>query len=98
MQTARIMLTAGLDRDEGLDLTDQGLIIAALEATEGNISRAARRLGMHRNTLERRLQILNLRDVPRALRNKSNQLRLPFPEDKRKKPRSTRRGGCENAA
>lgn len=44
--------------DEGLDLEalERGLILRALEKAEGNVTRAARLLGLSRRTLQYRLE------------------------------------------
>lgn len=47
--------TFGLDVEVGLDSITLSAMRAALEAEGGNVSRAARRLGIHRSTLYRRL-------------------------------------------
>jgi two-component system response regulator RegA len=41
-----------------LDEVERQHIMRTLEGTEGNISHAARRLGLHRRTLQRKLQRL----------------------------------------
>ena len=45
----------GLDVEVGLDSITLAAMRAALDAEDGNVSRAARRLGIHRSTLYRRL-------------------------------------------
>lgn len=47
--------TVGLDVEIGLDTITLAAMHAALEAEGGNVSRAARRLGIHRSTLYRRV-------------------------------------------
>lgn len=47
--------TVGLDVEVGLDSITLAAMRAALDAEGGNVSRAARRLGIHRSTLYRRL-------------------------------------------
>lgn len=47
--------TVGLDVEVGLDSITLSAMRAALDAEGGNVSRAARRLGIHRSTLYRRL-------------------------------------------
>lgn len=49
-----------LDVEEGLDSITLAAMRVALEAEGGNVSRAARRLGIHRSTLYRRLQVEDL--------------------------------------
>ncbi len=78
LKTARRMLDAGLSRGDGLDYIDQGLIIAALERSGGNICGAARILAVHRNTLERQIAELGLEDVPRIMRDRKKQMVLAF--------------------
>ncbi|NLH83389.1 MAG: sigma-54-dependent Fis family transcriptional regulator, partial [Phyllobacteriaceae bacterium] len=48
--------SVGVDVEEGLGAITLAAMRAALEAEGGNVSRAARRLGIHRSTLYRRLQ------------------------------------------
>ncbi len=43
---------------ESLDAVERGHILGVLQACGGNISEAARRLGLHRRTLQRKLQKL----------------------------------------
>jgi two-component system response regulator RegA len=43
---------------EALDLVERAHILSVLQAVGGNISEAARRLGLHRRTLQRKLQKL----------------------------------------
>jgi DNA-binding NtrC family response regulator len=43
---------------------ERRLIERALAATDGNRSLAAERLGLHRNTLRRKLRELGLADAP----------------------------------
>jgi len=47
--------SVGLDVEVGLDSITLSAMRAALDAEDGNVSRAARRLGIHRSTLYRRL-------------------------------------------
>jgi hypothetical protein len=89
---ARSMLNAGLSNRESLDLVRQGIVIAALERAGGNISRAARMIGTHRNTFARELAQFNLSNLPAEIRRQNKQPQLKFSTDKKTAGRvSTRR-------
>ncbi len=55
------MLTKGLRYDEARHEIERRFIIQALARTDGNVGRAATLLGMHRNTLGRKLAALPIR-------------------------------------
>jgi hypothetical protein len=80
---ARSMLNAGLSNRESLDLVRQGIVIAALERAGGNISRAARMIGTHRNTFARELAQFNLSNLPAEIRRQNKQPQLKFSTDKK---------------
>lgn len=55
---ADLMVELGVQRDQVLDSMDEHLLMAALRWSKGNMAQAARRLGMHRNWLARRVKEL----------------------------------------
>ncbi len=50
------MVARGIRYEDALAEFEKRFIIEALTAVEGSLGRAAERLGMHRNTLRRKLQ------------------------------------------
>lgn len=61
------MLANGLRYDEASVEIERRFIVQALARTEGNVGRAAAALGMHRNTLTRKLAVHRIgRGRPRA--------------------------------
>jgi two-component system nitrogen regulation response regulator GlnG len=56
-----LLKNQGIDLDSFLSLLERSYIEAAIELTNGNISRAARRLSLKRSTLYHRMQICELR-------------------------------------
>jgi len=79
LHVARLELRAGMTRSQSLDNHDYSLVVAALERTEGNVSRAAVDLEIHRNTLDRMLREFNLAGFAKQLRQlPRRQLRLVF--------------------
>jgi len=51
----REMVNKGILFDEARQEFERRFIACALETEDGNISRAAERIGMHRNTLSRKM-------------------------------------------
>jgi transposase-like protein len=47
------LLANGITREQAVSTFDRRLMDAALKRTNGNVTRAARQLGVHRNTLDR---------------------------------------------
>lgn len=54
------MMEKGIRFDEARDEFERKFIQIALSKTDGNQTRAARMLGVHRNTLNRKIQHLKL--------------------------------------
>jgi hypothetical protein len=79
LYVARLELRAGMTRSQSLNNHDYSLVVAALERSEGNVSRAAVDLEIHRNTLDRMLREFNLAGFAKQLRQlPRRQLRLVF--------------------
>ena len=71
---AQQMLAAGMNTSEGARELRKAMIVEELELVHGNVCRAARALGMHRNTLSRQMEDLGIWDAARKFRTES---RLP---------------------
>jgi DNA-binding NtrC family response regulator len=67
-QTANLMLDAKLNLTKSLEEMEKALIAVTLERTRGNICRAAMALEVHRNTMNRKLKILGLKELPAKIR------------------------------
>ena len=76
--TATHMLTAGCTEDEGIWVLRRALVIRSLEMQRGNITRAAKQLGRHRNTIMRELAEFRIADLPRRIRRADRQAVLQF--------------------
>lgn len=77
---ARQMLQAGMSWEEAHHLVNSEFVIAALEKSRGNVCKAAILLNLHRNTLGRQLQVLNLTELAKELRTShKRQRRILFP-------------------
>jgi DNA-binding NtrC family response regulator len=79
-QTANLMLDAKLTLNKGLEEMERALISATLERTRGNICHAARVLEVHRNTMARRLQALQLKELPAKIRWETKHKLCPAPK------------------
>jgi DNA-binding NtrC family response regulator len=55
------LLSANIYLEEAIELLERGMIERTLASTEGNQSEASKRLGIHRNTLQKKLVIYGLR-------------------------------------
>ncbi len=55
------MVAKGIQLDEALEQLERQFLVEVLRGTNGNCSRAAARLRMHRNTLRRKLERYGLR-------------------------------------
>lgn len=77
-ETAKLVLDAGISWKQKGEVLDRELLVEALERTRGNMCRAARILQMHRNTVTRQLDRLQLRHLPRKLREANRQQPLAF--------------------
>jgi hypothetical protein len=66
--TAAQMVAAGMNwGDLGREI-HKAAISVLLRRHKGNLSRTARSLGMHRNTLSRAMEVLSIDDLPRQIR------------------------------
>jgi DNA-binding NtrC family response regulator len=62
-------LVGKVDMDEAVELLERGMIQRALDQSGGNQSAASRQLGIHRNTLMRKIQEYGIGEArPRAHR------------------------------
>jgi transposase-like protein len=78
-EVVRLELRAGVTRSESFANHDYSLVVAALERSQGNVSRTAAALDIHRNTLDRMMREFNLAGFARQLRQlPRRQLRLVF--------------------
>ena len=55
------MVEKGIHYDDALREFDRRFIIAVMDKTEGNLSKAADTLGVHRNTLSRKIKELKIK-------------------------------------
>jgi DNA-binding NtrC family response regulator len=55
------MVDRGIDFEDGQREFDKAFILRMIQRCDGNLGRAADKLGMHRNTLARKLQELKIR-------------------------------------
>jgi DNA-binding NtrC family response regulator len=55
------MVDRGIDFEDGRREFDKAFITRMIQRCDGNLGRAADKLGMHRNTLARKLQELKIR-------------------------------------
>jgi DNA-binding NtrC family response regulator len=70
------LLSANIYLEQAIELVERGMIERALASTEGNQSEAAKLLGIHRNTLQKKLIIYGLRaPVPRKTAGRQGRLR-----------------------
>jgi hypothetical protein len=80
-QVASVALDAQCTEHEAITLLRSSLLQESLERTGGNICHAALMLGKHRNRVAQVLGELQLRDLPREIRqsrqSKGQQLPLP---------------------
>ena len=76
--TAREFLRAGASQKEAHQLLDQFMLRAAVEQARGFENRAAKLLGVHRNTLWRQLKQCGLENLPRKVRAANKQMKFKF--------------------
>ena len=62
------MVTKGIRYDEAQREFEKKFIMQVLEKADGNLCKAADLLGMHRNTLSRKISEYHLRNAAKALR------------------------------
>jgi Fis family transcriptional regulator, factor for inversion stimulation protein len=55
------MVEKGIHYEDALREFDRRFIIAVMDKTEGNLSKAADTLGVHRNTLSRKIKELKIK-------------------------------------
>jgi DNA-binding NtrC family response regulator len=65
------MVERGIFLDEARTEFEKRFIACALECTNGNQGKAARKLGIHRNTLSRKVSEYKLGGAPTRRRSKS---------------------------
>ena len=58
------LIKGGFFMEEAVELLEKTFITRALHHTEGNRSEAAKRLGIHRNTLQRKMMDYKLDGAP----------------------------------
>jgi Fis family transcriptional regulator, factor for inversion stimulation protein len=68
------MVGKGILLEEAVEEFEKRFIKAAMEGNNGNQSRAARTLGIHRNTLSRKLEKFRLDDQPARRRKARNSM------------------------
>ncbi len=85
-EVAALAVVACMPKHELREHVDRRLTIETLYATGGNVCRAARRLGVHRNSLTRELAAFGLSHLPKEIRRNNRQ--LSFQWDPRRPPRS----------
>ncbi len=54
-ELATQLLDSGFFMEEAVELLEKGMITGALQRSEGNQSEASKTLGIHRNTLQRKM-------------------------------------------
>jgi len=59
------MLKGGITLDEGRQAFEARLIEWALDAADGHLGQAAQQLGIHRNTLTRKMSEYHIRATPK---------------------------------
>ena len=59
------MLKGGITLDEGRQAFEARLIERALDAADGHLGHAAEQLGIHRNTLTRKMSEYRVRPAPK---------------------------------
>jgi DNA-binding NtrC family response regulator len=63
--TIERLLSAGIFLPQAVGILERGMILGALKASEGNQCAAAKALGIHRNTLQRKMTEFGLGKPPR---------------------------------
>lgn len=58
------LMTSGFFMEEAVEILEKTLITRALERTEGNRTGASKLLGIHRNTLQRKMRDYKLKEQP----------------------------------
>lgn len=88
-QVAALTLDCEMSEGEAKRYLSQARVAAALEHTRGNVSRAARLLKVHRNTVSLRLQKLGMKQMPGEIRGLYQQ-QLRFSWAPKSRPRATK--------
>ena len=60
------LLSANVSLQQATELLERGMIAGALTRSGGNQSAASKQLGLHRNTLQRKVQEYELKGKPAA--------------------------------
>jgi DNA-binding NtrC family response regulator len=69
------LVRRGLPLDQGVREFERQYIAASLRRHDGNLTRSAQALGVHRNTLRNKVSSLEMGRKPRAPRGKSRRAR-----------------------
>jgi Fis family transcriptional regulator, factor for inversion stimulation protein len=77
------LLRGNIFMQEAIELLEKGMIEGALRANEGNQSVASKQLGIHRNTLQRKMRDYGLDN------GRSHQRRKPLVREARARKRKT---------
>ena len=77
------LLAGNIFLEEAIEVLERSMIQRALERTEGNRSEASKQLGIHRNTLQRKLLEYQLTDGHGRMRR-----RPPARQGRTRKPKS----------
>ena len=85
-ELAELLLDGGFFMEEAVELLEKGMIAGALQRTGGNQCEASKILGIHRNTLQRKL-------VEYGLDNGHKRIR-PKPAARARRPPKPRAGAA----
>ena len=64
------LLSGNIYLEEAIELFERSMIKRALESTEGNQSEASKQLGIHRNTLQKKMVVYGLSNGRVRMRRK----------------------------
>ena len=70
------LLEKGFFMEQAVEILERNLIARAVERTDGNRCEAAKLLGIHRNTLQRKIENYKLED-PRPRKKPVQQAKVP---------------------
>jgi DNA-binding NtrC family response regulator len=71
------LLSAGIFLPQAVEILERGMIAGALRIAEGNQCAAAKSLGIHRNTLQRKMTEFGLGKPPRRALGRAGATRRP---------------------
>jgi DNA-binding NtrC family response regulator len=71
------LMKGGFFLEEAVEILEKTLIVRTLERTAGNRSAASKVLGIHRNTLKRKMRDFEL-DTPRPKRKPPQRVKKPY--------------------